>query len=105
MIIEEIPYKHVPDFPDGEITMIEREHIRAERHELIQYNERVRQRRNEIRAIVETMSYETICAWIKKHNRRYHNKIQVVKPYDITTFISSCFHSILACCTKKFKQT
>lgn len=103
MIIEEIPYKQVPDFPDGEITMIEREHIRAKRHELIQYNERVRQRRNEIRAIVETMSYETVCAWINKRKRRYHNKIQAVKPYYIMTFISSCFHSILACCTRHTK--
>jgi len=93
-LMEQYPYHHVPDFPTYPITNLEREQIRKLRHDVLQQNDKIKQKRMQIKQMCYHIPYETLLKWIttqkekrrkKKHNTTSYWSCTPLYEYMITT--------------------
>jgi hypothetical protein len=94
IILEEFPFVVVPDFPQRIITMEERKSIRADREKAIQYNATIREKHKEIRAKIESMTYEEVYAlYMKKIEKDRKRRIKI-------KHTRTCLDILLSYCSK-----
>lgn len=93
-LIDQFPYKIVPEFPNYQITDMERKHIRNMRYEILQYNHNIKQKRIYIKNMCENVSYDTLLKWIykkqKKEKKNYSICSICIKLYNYMIYSFLC---------------
>lgn len=73
-LLDQYPYHNVPDFPTYPITIVEREYIRTLRHDILQLNEKIKQKRTQIKNMCYSLSYDTLIKWVATHKEKQRKK-------------------------------
>lgn len=90
-LLDQFPYKIVPEFPNYQITDMERKHIRNMRVEILQYNHNIKQKRIYIKNICENLSYDTLQNWVyKKQKKEKKNHSICIKLYNYIIYSFLC---------------
>lgn len=90
-LINQFPYKMVPDFPNYPITETDRKQIRNMRKEILEYNHNMKQKRIYIKNMCENVSYDTLTTWIyKKHQKEKKKKSVCIELYNYIIYSCLC---------------